>query len=137
MRVHVSNTLDDLTGDLRKVAKTARDDMREVVRDGIRAGNLVAKDYARRANGPKSHARKYPSSFSSAMRNGLGLFGNTIVGEYGPTRGGQGSLAPVLEHGSRSGNAPQNNLAKSADLIGPAFAAEVRRLPDKWFWPES
>lgn len=134
--IRVSTTTDDLEDDLRYIARTARGDMRETVRDGIRAGNELAKDSAKRHNGPKSHSKQYPGKFSAEMHAGLGLFGNTISGEYGPRHEGQGELAGILENGSRRGNAPQQNLAKSADMIGLIFPQEVRRLPDKWFWPE-
>jgi hypothetical protein len=133
--VRVTTTTNDLESDLRHIALTARGDMRDTVRDGIKAGNELAKDFARAKNGPRSHSRKYPGKFFVEMRPGLGLFGNVIGGEYGPRHEGQGMLAGILENGSRSGNAAQLNLAKSADIIGPSFAQEVRALPDRWFWP--
>lgn len=136
MRVHVSNDLGDLTSDMRVIVKRAPADMYATVRDGIRAGNELAKDNARRKNGPRSHARKYPGTFTASMGRGFrGAEVSLYSGEYGPTNRGQGGLAPILENGSRSGNAPQHNLAKSADAIGPSFAQEVRGLPDRWFWP--
>jgi hypothetical protein len=134
-RIRVTHTLDDLEGDFRHIERTARGDMRDTVRDGIRAGNELAKDFAKAKNGPNSHSRKYPGKFSAEMRPGLGLFGNTFSGEYGPRHEGQGELAGILENGSRSGNAAQLNLARSADIIGPSFAQEVRGLIDHWFWP--
>lgn len=124
----------DLAADLRHIATTAHGDMRDVVQEGIRVGNTVAKDYARESSG--EHARKYPGTFSAAMNRGYRGQGVSIIqGEYGPRSGGQGDLASVLENGTRN-NPPHNNLAKSADLIGPAFQGEVSRLPDRWFWPE-
>ena len=135
MSVRVTHTLDDLEADLRHIARTSRSDMRDVVRDGIRAGNELAKANARRKNGPRSHAWKYPGTFSAAMHSGGGLFGNVISGEYGPRPARAGLLAPILENGSRSGNAPQMNLARSADVIFPQFPVEVRAMSAKWFWP--
>lgn len=128
-RVRVIHGIDDLAADTRRIATTARKDMVGVVREGIRVGNSVAKDNARRSSG--KHARLYPGTFTAEMKlyGGLGL----IAGEYGPEDRGQGLLAMYLERGSRN-NPPHNDLAKSADVIGPAFAGEVRRLPDKWFW---
>lgn len=134
--VRVTTTTDDLEADLRYIARTSRGDMRDTVRDGIRAGNELAKDSAKRHNGPNSHSQQYPGKFSSEMHRGLGLFGNTISGEYGPVHEGQGELAGILENGSRKGNAAQQNLARSTDIIGPAFAQEVDRLVSKWFWPK-
>lgn len=136
--VRVTTTTDDLEADLRYIARTARDDMRDVVRDGIKAGNELAKDFAKAKNGPphKSASWKYPGTFSAEMHAGRGLFGNTFSGEYGPRHEGQGMLAGILENGSRSGNAAQMNLAKSADIIGPSFAQEVRGMLDRMFWPD-
>jgi hypothetical protein len=134
--VRVTHGLDDLEADMRYIARTARGDMRKTVRDGIRAGNELAKDSAKRNNPPGSHSHQYPGKFSAEMHAGLGLFGNTISGEYGPEHSGQGELAPILENGSRKGNAAQQNLARSTDIIGPAFAQEVSKLPDRWFWPD-
>lgn len=138
MRVTVRHTLRDFEDDQRAVARRAEKDMRDTVVAGIRAGNELAKDYAREKNGRKSHARKYTGTFSARMNKSFHGFGVSIYsGEYGPLPMGQGLLAPILENGSRSGNAPQMNLARSADRIGPSFAGEVSRLPDQWFWPES
>lgn len=133
--IRVTHTLRDFEDDQRDIAKRAPVDMRACVLDGIRAGNELAKDFARSKNGPKSHSRKYPGTFSAEMGKSFAGFGSSVFsGEYGPRPSGQGMLAPILENGSRSGNAPQLNLAKSADAIGPSFAQEVRALPDKWFW---
>lgn len=137
-RISVHHTLDDLESDQRKVARRAHQDMRDTVLAGVRAGNELAKDYAREKNGPRSHSRLYPGTFSARMGNAFHGFGtSTYTGEYGPLPKGQGMLAPILENGSRNGNQPQQNLARSADRIGPSFAAEVARLPDSWFWPKS
>ena len=131
--VRVRHTVGDLAADLRHIATTCHDDMVDVVKDGIRVGNEVAKDYARESSGRV--ARKYPGTFSAAMNRGYrGKDVSVIEGEYGPRAAGQGELASVLEGGSRN-NPPHNDLAKSADLIGPAFQGEVHRLPDRWFWP--
>jgi hypothetical protein len=133
MTIRVSHTLDDLESDLRKIATTSRSDMRDVVRDGIRAGNLEAKTRAKRTAG--SHGKHYHRAFSAEMHSGRGLFGNVISGEYGPDIAKpQGGMS--FEFGSRN-QKPHLDLAKSAELIGPIFAAEVRALPDRWFWPES
>ena len=133
--IRVTHTLRDFEDDQRDIAKRAGVDMRACVLEGIRAGNELAKDFARTKNGPKSHSRKYPGTFSAEMNPTFHGFGTSIYsGQYGPRPSGQGLLAPILENGSRSGNAPQMNLAKSADAIGPSFAQEVRGLPDRWFW---
>lgn len=131
MRVRVTHSIGDLAADLQKIATTARTDMRDVVREGIRTGNAVAKDNAKRSAG--EHGKHYHKAFTAEMHRGLGLFGNTISGEYGPdVSRPQGGMS--FEHGSRN-QPPHLDLAKSADLIGPSFAQEVRALPDRWFWP--
>lgn len=135
MKIRVIHGIDDLANDLRHIARTARKDMRDTVLDGIRAGNEVAKGNARTSNPSGSHSWKYPGTFGAEMHRGRGLFGNVISGEYGPRHSGQGMLAPILENGVAGKNAPQNNLARSVDVIGPSFGMEVHRLPDRWFWP--
>lgn len=129
MRIRVIHGIDDLANDLRHISRTARPDMVKVVREGIRVGNVVARDYARESAG--SHGKHYPKAFSSEMTlyGALGL----IAGEYGPDEAmPQGGMS--FEGGSRN-QPPHNDLAKSADLIGPAFQGEVHDLPDSWFWP--
>lgn len=135
MRVTVTHTLRDFEDDQRAVARRADRDMKACVRDGARAGNEIAKAYAREKNPPGSHSRLYPGTFAAApVRSFSGFGGSAYSAEYGPLARGQGILAPILENGDRSENAPQMNLARSADRIGPSFAQEVRRLPDGWFW---
>lgn len=131
MRVLVTGGVEDLAKDLRKIATKAPRDMYGVVRSGVRTGNVVARDLARESSG--KHAKLYPRAFSSEMKvHGLG---GLYAGEYGPVPKGQGALAPVLENGSPQ-SPPHNNLARSADLMGPALRGEARRLLDKWFWPK-
>lgn len=135
MKVTVRHTLRDFEDDQQDVAKRADRDMRDCVRDGARAGNEIAKAYAREKNPPGSHAWQYPGSFAAGRVNAFSGFGGSAYSaEYGPLARGQGILAPILETGDRAENAPQMNLARSADRIGPSFAQEVRALPDRWFW---
>ena len=133
MRIRVTHTIGDLAADLRYIARTARSDMRGVVREGIKVGNTVAKDYARESAG--EHGKHYHKAFTAEMGGTFEGFGTAIIhGEWGPQIDRpQGEMS--FEGGSRN-QPPHNDLAKSADLIGPAFQGEVSRLPDKWFWPE-
>jgi hypothetical protein len=127
----VTNHLDSLTDDMADVVKRAPRDMVKVVREGIRVGNQVAKDYAKQSAG--AHGKHYHRAFSSEMHGVVG-FGGVFgySGEYGPDIAKpQGGMS--FERGSRN-QPPHNDLAKSADLIGPSFAQEVRDLPDDWFW---
>lgn len=128
MRILVTGGVGDLARDTRRIASTARKDMVGVVREGIRVGNSIAKANAKRTAG--AHGKHYHRAFDAEMKlyGGLGL----ISGEYGPDPSmPQGDMS--FERGSRNQPA-HNDLAKSADLIGPSFRGEVRRLPERWFW---
>lgn len=130
MRAHVTHGIDDLASDLADIAARVKPDMRGVVRDGIRVGADLAKANAKRTAG--SHGKHYPKSISSEMDSDLGLFGNTISGEYGPDAARpQGGMS--FEFGSRN-QPPHLDLARSADIVGPAFARSVRDQIDEWFW---
>ena len=138
-RIRVIHGIDDLADDMRGIAVGARRDMVKVVREGIRVGNTVARDNAKRSSG--KHGKHYLRSFTSEMKlyGALGL----IVGEYGPdadmvVQGKKGAFNPGgmasgFEGGSRH-SPPHNDIAKSFDLIAPAFAGEVSRTVDGWFW---
>ena len=129
MKVNVTHGLADLAADCVAITKRVPNDLRKTVREGAKVGNVVARDLARISS--RKHARLYPRSFSSEMRvHGLG---GLYAAEYGPTTGGQGNLAPILENGSVN-NPAHNNLARSADLMGPALLGETHRLTDEWFW---
>lgn len=128
--IRVSHSIGDLAKDMAEIPARAIVDMRNTVRNGIKVGNAVAKDNAKRSAGRAG--KLYHKAFTAEMNAGLGLFGNTISGEYGPDRSrDQGGMS--FEFGSRN-QKPHLDLARSADLIGPAFAKEVRDLPDRWFW---
>lgn len=131
MRVRVVQGIDELADDMLDIAKRARGDMVKVVREGIKVGNQVAKDNAKRSAG--KHGKHYHKAFSAEM-NGIVEFGGVagISGEYGPDSAKpQGGMS--FENGSVN-QPPHRDLAKSADLIGPSFAQEVRELPSRWFW---
>lgn len=129
MQLRVSHTIGHLADDLTDIAKRADRDQTEIVKDGARAGNMLAKESARRTAG--KHGKHYHRAFT-AEYTGRGLFGNTFSAEYGPLRGRkQGEMS--FERGSRN-QPPHWDLARSADVIGPAFAQEVRQLLDRLFW---
>lgn len=129
MNVTVRHSLDILAADCVAIVKRVPGDLQRTVREGAKVGNVVARDLARVSS--RKHARLYPRKFSSEMKV-RGLFG-LYAAEYGPTRGGQGNLAGILENGSVN-NPAHNNLARSADLMGPALAGEVHQLTGEWFW---
>lgn len=125
--VRVTHSIGDLASDLTGIAKKARPDMVKVVREGVKVGTSLARDYAKESSGV--HGKNYYKRISGEMF-GVVEFGGVggISGEYGPHDGG----TPV---GAGWRHAPPNtDLTRSADVIGPAFVGEVRRLPDKWFW---
>lgn len=140
MRVNVSNDLSDLSSDLRKIATRALADMNRVVNEGVRTGASVARDLTKELGGSHSGVSEKTGrvqplvksiTHEMKLRGTLGL----VVGEYGPDEAKpQARVMRVLEHGN-STTPPKRIMAKSADVIGPAFVGEVRRLPDRWFWP--
>lgn len=128
--IRVTGGVADLARDLKGIAVRVRPDMRGVVKDGLRVGTQLAKANARRTAG--EHGKHYPKAITSEMGAGLGLFGNTISGEYGPDASRpQGGMS--FEFGSRN-QRPHLDLARSADVVGPSFARSVRDQIDEWFW---
>lgn len=129
MRIKVTHDIDDFASDLARIPSMVVRDMRAVVRQATITGNTVARDNARRSAG--AHGKLYPRSFTWETRASL-FGGASFTGEYGPdVSRPQGGMS--FEFGSRN-QPPHLDLARSADLIGPAFAQEVRGAMDDWFW---
>jgi len=127
-RIVVLHDIDDLASDMRKIATGARKDMRAVVRNGIKVGNSIARDYAKARSGP--HGKNFFKRYTTEMHGDVTFGGATgISGEYGERTGGIG-----VGGGHRSGGGLNLDLPNSADQIAPAFYGEVKRLPDGWFW---
>lgn len=127
--IRVVHSIDDLASDLQQITRRAPADMRAVVKEGIRVGGLLARDNARRSAG--SHGKHYPRAITWEMSGIAASFG-VHQGEYGPDIAKpQGDMS--FERGSRN-QKPHRDLARSADVVGPAFVREVRDLPDGWFW---
>lgn len=128
MRVVVYGGTADLAADLTKISKTLPVALRGVIKEGIRVGNSVAKDNA--VLTARRHGKHYPDSFTAEMH--LGTPPNFYSGEYGPDASKpQGNMS--FEYGSRN-QPPHLDLAKSADLIGPAVPREALDRVDKAFW---
>lgn len=127
----VTHGIGDLAADMAAIARRAPGDLRGAVRTGSRLGNQLAKENAIRTAG--KHGRRYPAAFSAEMRPTFALFGSLIYSaEYGPTIDkAQGAMS--FEAGSRN-QKPHRDLAKSADIIGPALSRETLDLVDRWFW---
>lgn len=134
MYVAVTSTLENLEKDFRTIARQAPAKFRGVVREGVKTGNQVAKDLARQSEG--SHGKYYHRAFTWEMSSGFSGFGSDIYsGVYGPDAAfPQGGMS--FEWGSRN-QKPHLDLNKSADLIGPSFAQEVRDAAGSLFWPDS
>ena len=131
MRVRVQHDIDDLANDLAAIPPKMYREGRKIVTDGARVGASLARDNARRTAG--KHGKHYPKSITADRgRAFAGFGGGEIAAEYGPDSGRpQGGMS--FEFGSRN-QPPHLDLAKSADVIGPAFYGEVRRMVDGLFW---
>lgn len=113
----------DLAADCDHIATGAHSDLRGAVEDGLRVGKGIARANAKRTAG--KHGKHYPNSITSKMLADL-------VGEYGPDSAyPQGGMS--FEYGSRN-QPPHLDLARSADVAGPALAEAVRKQIDEWFW---
>lgn len=129
MRVKVTHDIDDLAHDCAAIVRQAPRELKASVREGCRVGATAARDNARRTAG--AHGKHYPASITMEM-HGASLFGGTYSGEYGPNPGKpQGGMS--FEWGSRN-QKPHMDLNRSADLIGPALAIDVRGKVGGWFW---
>ena len=132
MRVKVHHTLELLEADMREIVRKAPRELNGLIREGIKVGNSVAKDFARKSSG--RHGKLYPRSFSTNMNRPAHFSGLVSIysGEYGPDISmPQGGMS--FEGGSRQ-QKPHLDLARSSDIIGPALAGEVRRTVGGWFW---
>lgn len=119
MSVHVSHSIGDLAKDMANIARKVKPDMARIVKRNTHQGNMLARKFAREASGP--HGKNFYKRYTSEMVDPL-------TGEYGHNVGS----APV-GGGWRHGP-PNNDLPKSADIIGPKFANDVQDKPGEWFW---
>lgn len=122
--VRVVHDIDDLANDLAGIAKRVKPDMRGVVKDGLRVGVMLARANAERTSG--RYSKHYRKAITLEMTGDL-------EGEYGPDVSmKQGNMR--FEFGEGRQSAPHLNLARSADVVGPAFERSVRDQIDGWFW---
>lgn len=125
---HVVHSIGDLERDMKGIVRQVPGDLTRTVVRAARVGNSEARAYAKESAG--AHGKHYHKAFTAEGRV-RGVFGG-YVAEYGPEAGRpQGDMS--FENGSRN-QPPHNDLAKSADFIGPVLARNVRRLEDGWFW---
>lgn len=121
MSIRVIHDIDDLANDMVGIVRRAPKDMSKVVREGVKVGTQVARTNAKRSAGP--HGKNYFKRVTGEMTGPL-------EGEFGP----HGDVAGnAVGAGWRNGG-PNTDLARAADVIGPAFAKKVGNLPDEWFW---
>jgi hypothetical protein len=127
MRVYVIGGVSDLARDMEGIAVRVRPDMRGVVRDGVKVGTELARGFAREKSG--RHGVRYYKRITSSMNRSLGLFGNTISGEFGP------SGTPKTEFvGAGFRHGINTDLPRAADIIGPSFLRSVDDQVGDWFW---
>lgn len=130
-KVNIRGGVSDLIADMEKIRKEAPRALNGVVREGIGAGTVLAKDNARRSSG--KHGKRYPAAITSQMGTPY-LYGDGAIyhGEYGPDISRpQGGMS--FEFGSRK-QKPHLDLNRSADIIGPQFSREVGDVIDRLFW---
>lgn len=113
--------LDELSRDLHRAAKEAREAARKVVKRG--AVN-VKRDW--RSNATRSagrHARRYPYSIGFDITAGTAA----IVAEIGPDKAAvQGPLGNLLEFGSTN-NPPHNDGGRALRAEEPRFHAAMEK----------
>lgn len=118
MRIQARHSIGDLATDLAAIKAETRPAMHGVVRDGLKVGKDLARTYAKESSGP--HGKNFYKRINSEMHTGVGLFGNTISGEYGPDG------TPKTEFiGAGFRNGHNTDLARSADIVGPSFLRSV------------
>lgn len=131
-KVSVFHGIGDLKRDLSRIPAAFYREGRKIVTEGAKVGNTLARDDARRTAG--THGKHYPKAFTADRAHSyMGPVGK-ILAEYGPDSSrDQGGMK--FEFGEGRQTRPHLNLAKSADVIGPALHGETRRMLDGFFWP--
>lgn len=119
MRIKVRHRIDRLADDYAEIPVKAATGLARIARDNVDYGRDLARALARESAGP--HGENYWKRISSEM---TGAF----EGEYGPTGDPKTDFIGV---GFRSGI--NTDLPQSADKVGPAAAADVRRLITRLF----
>ena len=131
-RIRVIGGVGDLARDLSTIRRQAGGHMQRKCNEGARAGNMLAKGFAKESAG--EHGKHYHKAFTWEPSRGFrGASTSIYAAEYGPQIDRkQGGMS--FEFGSRN-QPPHLDLARSADVIGPSFGQEVGQMADGWFWP--
>lgn len=109
--------IDGLMADFTKAGLMAGLRAAKVVEDSSRKTRDMARQLAPRTGLPH---------YANAITYEVTIDGLSVTGEVGPERGGQGSLAHILEFGT-SRTPPHAHLGPALDYETPAF---VKRLGD-------
>jgi hypothetical protein len=117
--VRVEHSIGDLKRDMERIPPKMVKEGRKVVRKHVREGWRLSRRFARELSGP--HGKTYYKRITEEMTGPL-------EGEYGPHAGG----TPV-GGGWRHG-APNTELERSLDVVGPKFADAVGDMADGLFW---
>ena len=120
MRVHMSDNLGDWIGKMEHAAERAEVELPRAVENNAKYGRDAAKTFARRTAG--AHGKHYYQRIDAEQIA-------PRVWEYGPSGHPQGEMS--FEWGSRN-QKPHRDLARSADIVGPALARDTQRLASKW-----
>lgn len=119
MRVRVTHGIDDLTGDLREIAKSTPRRMRKVVHDAAKRGNRHAREFASEQHTMFSDIDVDYAPTFTVERVGL------LAYVYGPEDRGEGSKASGYEFGSINQASPHRNLDRSRDIEALEFPMDV------------
>lgn len=119
-RVLMRENLGDWIGRLDDTAVLAPLDLADAVETNAKDGRDAAKTFARRTAG--AHGKHYYKRIDAEQIAPLAW-------EYGPSGHPQGEMS--FEWGSRN-QKPHRDLARSADIVGPALARDVQRLAARW-----
>lgn len=132
--ISVRHGIRELEGDFRTIQRQAPREMMKTVREGINVGRDVVTGYVMaRYSHYGWHYRRSMIATMHGPTSSLSSRGLVYSGEYGPNpKHAQGRMS--FENGSRN-QKPHGDLAKSADLMGPALAGEAREIPGRLFWP--
>lgn len=123
MSIRVRHSIDRLAADMADIPVEAKVGLVKIARENANYGRDLAKADARPKAG--AHGKHYPKSITSEMISPL-------VWEYGPDSAmPQGGMS--FEFGSRNQRG-HLSLAISADKLGPATSADIRKLVTRLFW---
>lgn len=112
--------LDDLVVDLSRAGLRAGVKAAAVTKTHVEA----AADEAR-----KTAPRRRLPHYAKAITAEVKIESGRVVGEFGPVKGGQGSLGHILEFGSAV-SPPHPHLLPAVERQWPLYAAELGRKID-------